>query len=357
MRVLLLVGGRNPRVMTGADRIVAESGNALRTYVFPEVLGADVVNLLDVMESDFYLKFLYCFLPKPWTIAVAGFRKRHSFDAVVTWSEQISVAFSFLQWISLDKKPHVAMLYWMSKPLVRRALRCLGNKISGIVTWSSVQRRYAIEKIGIPEDRIFFVPHFVDDRFWKHQEGVEFENNLVAAVGSEMRDYDTFIEAMKGTHLHAFIATKEIRITKLGVKACISSPEEIASELPSNVVVRPLSAQDLRNLYDRAAVVVVPVLPNDTDNGVTVILEAMSMGKVVICSKIVGQVDVIENGVNGFYVEPQNPVALRELMEHLVANKALCEKIGQKARENVEKFHRIELFSHGVRCAVEKAVR
>jgi hypothetical protein len=41
------------------------------------------------------------------------------------------------------------------------------------------------------------------------------------------------------------------------------------------------------------------LLPSETDNGVTVMLEAMAMGKPVICRRTGGQVDVIVDGANG----------------------------------------------------------
>jgi glycosyltransferase involved in cell wall biosynthesis len=352
MRVLLLVAGTNPRIASEPAKRAAESGEWLRTHVFPETLGAVVVNYLDVIESNAHHRFLYKFLPKGWATAVEGFRKRASADVVVTWSEQITVAFAILQWIFRDKTPHVAMLYWMSKPLVRRTIKYFGSKISRIVTWSSVQRQYAIDNLNIPEPRISFVRHFVDERFWHHSNENEVEEDLVAAVGSEMRDYDTFIEAMRNSPLRCHIATREIRVTKLGMKARIYTPEEISKDLPQNITVYPLVITELRKFYDRAAVVVVPVLPSDTDNGVTVILEAMAMGKTVICSRICGQVDVIEHGINGFYVEPQNPEALRNIIDRVIGDKELQTHIGKNARAHIEKYHRLELFSESVKKAV-----
>ena len=112
---------------------------------------------------------------------------------------------------------------------------------------------------------------------------------------------------------------------------------------------------ELRKLYAKCALVVVPILPSDTDNGITVILEAMAMGKTVICSKTEGQVDVIEDGVTGFYVEPQQPLALAALIERLLAQPATLKQVGEQARAYVLKHHRLQQFADGTKQAVVQA--
>ena len=62
----------------------------------------------------------------------------------------------------------------------------------------------------------------------------------------------------------------------------------------NKVTIGPLPLDGLRELYARSRFVVVPVVASDMDNGVTVILEAMAMGRPVICSRTRGQVDVVE---------------------------------------------------------------
>lgn len=355
-KVLLGVAGQAPRVAAAEVRQLAEAGGALRNHVFPEALSARVVNYCDVLESSAWWRPLYQFMPKGWAIAFELFRQRKSADVVVSWSEQISLGYTLLKWIFADKTPHVAMMYWMSKPLVRKVLRVCGSAVDRIVTWTSVQRNFALREFAFSDDKVVLVRHFVDEKFWKLQTEAPVEDGLIAAVGLEMRDYDTFIEAMKGSSLKGFIATREIKITKAGLKARIYKPEEVAPELPANVAIGPLGLHELKNLYARAALVVVPILPSDTDNGVTVILEAMAMGKVVICSRTKGQVDVIEHGVNGFYVEPQNPSALRKMMEELASNEELRAEIGAKARKHIETYHRLEIFSRDVAKAVREVV-
>ena len=61
-----------------------------------------------------------------------------------------------------------------------------------------------------------------------------------------------------------------------------------------------------------------PLVDVDFDAGVTSITEAMAMGKAVIVTRTKGQVDVIHDGVEGLYVPPADPAALREAIVHLL---------------------------------------
>ncbi len=89
---------------------------------------------------------------------------------------------------------------------------------------------------------------------------------------------------------------------------------------------------ELRDLYARSRFVVVPLHASDTDNGVTVILEAMAMGKAVICSRTRGQVDVIQEGVTGIYVPVGDAAALRAAILSLWAEPQRAQQMGTKCK-------------------------
>src|SRR4029079_2076138 len=81
--------------------------------------------------------------------------------------------------------------------------------------------------------------------------------------------------------------------------------------VPANVTARGYDLFALRQLYADSAFVVVPLEVTDFQAGITPILEAMSMGKAVICTRTPGQTDTIVDGETGIYVEPGDPGALR----------------------------------------------
>jgi len=67
-----------------------------------------------------------------------------------------------------------------------------------------------------------------------------------------------------------------------------------------------------------------------------VILEAMSMGKPVIASRVGGIDDVIEDGINGFLVLPGDIKSTVDRLRYLMLNRGMARKIGIAARKTIE---------------------
>lgn len=69
------------------------------------------------------------------------------------------------------------------------------------------------------------------------------------------------------------------------------------------------------------------------------LIEASAIGRPIITCDSVGCRDVVEDGVNGFLIEPKNPQMLAKKLTTLIDDKALREKMGKKAREKaVQEF-------------------
>jgi glycosyltransferase involved in cell wall biosynthesis len=64
-----------------------------------------------------------------------------------------------------------------------------------------------------------------------------------------------------------------------------------------------------------------------------VILEAMSLGKPVIASRICGIPEMIDDGQTGFLFESENHQQLADLIRRLGDDPDLRQKIGQRARD------------------------
>jgi glycosyltransferase involved in cell wall biosynthesis len=279
-------------------------------------------------------------------------RRREEYDVIVTWSERVSLALMALDRFSPGSKPHVAMLYWFSRPSVRTVLEAFGSGLQAIVTWSSVQRTYAIERLRIAPDKIYLVKHFVDQLFWSPRErSIE----MISSAGAEMRDYPTLLDALRGTDLRCHIATDHVRVDRFGFGHRVSA--EVFARLASdNVTVGRLPLTDLRETYAKSRFVVVPLSRTDTDNGVNVILEAMAMGKPVICSRTKGQVDVIQEGVTGLFVPVGDASALRAAIVSLWNDPDRASAMGRAARAYVEKHHTLDKFCGDVSGAIQASL-
>lgn len=74
----------------------------------------------------------------------------------------------------------------------------------------------------------------------------------------------------------------------------------------------------------------------DHDGIPNVILEAMALAKPVIASSVGGISELIEDGVNGLLVNPDNPAQLADSIKALLTDKARAERIGKTAREHIK---------------------
>jgi glycosyltransferase involved in cell wall biosynthesis len=294
-------------------------------------------------------------IPAWWHLAREIQRLRTEYDAIVTWGEKLSLATLLQQQFVSAGKPHIAMMYQFEKLNIRLPLSLLKKNLHAVVTWSSVQRRALIERIGFPRERVYLIRHYVDQLFYAPRPAQE---DTICAVGAEMRDYATLVEAIRGTRLRCHIAADHVRIPgRLRILNDRRVPvRDICTHAGPDITQGRISLTALRDLYARSRFVVVPLLPSDTDNGVTVILEAMAMGKPVICSRARGQVDVIQEGVTGMYVPVGDAGALRKAILTLWNEPLRTQEMGRNARAFVERYHTLEKFTATARSATEASL-
>lgn len=103
------------------------------------------------------------------------------------------------------------------------------------------------------------------------------------------------------------------------------------------------SDQDLVEAYQRALCVVLPSVYKDFYGNETKIpellgqtlLEGMACGTPVICSNVASMPEVVEDGVTGFVVPPNDPIALRAKLEWLLANPEAVKRMGEAGRQRV----------------------
>jgi len=279
-------------------------------------------------------------------------RRRDEYDVVVTWSERLALALMAVQRVASSKKPHIPLMYWFSKPNVRLPLLAFGSSVHAFITWSSFQREYAVEHLGLSPEKLYLVKHFVDQMFWSPRER---ETDMICSAGSEMRDYPTLMAALSGSGIPCHIASDHWRVARLGSARRIGAAT-LARTQGDLVTVGRKSPRDLRELYARSRFVVVPLRPSDTDNGVTVILEAMAMGKPVICTRTRGQVDVVQEGVTGIFVPPGDSTVLRTAILALYNEPERAAAMGRAARAYIEKHHALEKFCADVKAAIEASL-
>ncbi len=84
--------------------------------------------------------------------------------------------------------------------------------------------------------------------------------------------------------------------------------------------------------YQSAAALVTPSLQSVFE---LVNLEAMSCGTPVVATNVGGFPDLIHNDVNGYMVQPNDPAALAERLDHVLSDAALAQRLGDEGRQTI----------------------
>ncbi|MBK6425582.1 MAG: glycosyltransferase [Blastocatellia bacterium] len=115
-----------------------------------------------------------------------------------------------------------------------------------------------------------------------------------------------------------------------------------------NVTFRhDVSDPDLVAAYRQAAAIVLPSVYRDVyGHSMTVpellgqtLLEGMACGIPAVCADVASMPEVVTDGVTGFVVPPNDPIALRERLHTLVEDAELNVAMGSAARADVlERF-------------------
>jgi glycosyltransferase involved in cell wall biosynthesis len=353
-----------PRLLmvVGADASKRAAGPRRDFAVLAEATAAVLLDRNDVARSPSGRTISRIF-GLPAAQAWLAFRRRSDFDVIFTDGEHIGIPLALLLRATRSPVKHITIGHRLSSRKKRLPLALLHahRRMDRIVVHSRHQREFASQALGIPPMRLALVPYQVDPQFWAPRPTVH--EPLVVSVGLEHRDYRTLVRAATGLDARVII----------GAASHWSRHDFSASALPSNVEVASYDYLALRDLYARAAVVVVPLADVDNQAGVTTILEAMAMGKAVVVTQSLGQTDVVEDrrspsrGIprtrplsltramaaesgtpvepTGFYVPPGDAGALRRAITYLLDHPQEREALGLAARRAAVELYSVDLFA------------
>lgn len=273
-----------------------------------------------------------------------GGRYRH----VIAWADRLGLPLATAHKLARLRLDLLMVSGWLSPPKKAVFLKRLKvhSHLRAIINYSSVQMEHAAVELGVPRDKLFHALQPVDDRFWRPSPVPA--KHLIAAAGSEGRDYVTLLRAVRGLDLqvelaigHSFSATGDTRGKE--VRARIGDIE--AEGPPPNVRFSTLSPPRLRELYASARFMVVPLQDLDYDAGVTAVVEAMAMAKAVIVTRSRGQVDVLRDGEQGLYVPAADPRAMRSAIEHLLAHPGEADRMGRAGHALIKERHGLDAYT------------
>lgn len=273
--------------------------------------------------------------------------------ALAAWKETrerqnlfLAEEFPALQFLACDavlsrrKRRIVLLVHNVSSKKRWLALSKLGlqKRVDHVLCLSPHSQKMLVEQYGIPREKVSVIYSRVDTSYFQPQPETPLQRRVCAA-GAVNRDYATLIEAATGLDAEVKIAADTIWRYSVANKGDTQS-----AMLPPNVEMRSWgSYANLRQLYAESRVVVVP-LARPIISGITVALEGMAMGKPVILTRNPYVEGFIEDGVTGFHVESNSPVALRERIQWLLDHPQEAEAMGRRAREKAVRDFSVERY-------------
>jgi glycosyltransferase involved in cell wall biosynthesis len=343
MKTLLLAAGRFGEAM---KQSVAE-GREPRLDVFEiaRELGADVVDYLDVdAHPSHHVRLVTRTLGASAGVAMIGFMRRHDYDAILTTGEDIGLPLAALLDKTKARCSHTMIAHTLFPRKKRVFFDYLGaaRRLDRVLVYSTSEERNAIERLGVPAHKVQRIYFHADPGFF-FDDGREQEPALICAAGQLLRDYDCLVEAVRDLPVRVEIAAGS---------PWIDASLEPRGTLPDNVSWGKKSRFELRELYRRATLAVVPIKQNEYQTGIATILEMMSMGKCVIASRTRGQTDTIVDGETGVYVSPEDPAALRAAIQRMLAAPAERARMGAAARRFVEADASLDRFVERIVAAI-----
>jgi glycosyltransferase involved in cell wall biosynthesis len=220
-----------------------------------------------------------------------------------------------------------------------RVLDYVLPRVDGIMVLSTAQKHYIEAKWRLRAP-VQMIGHSVDTLFFRPQP-VE-PNDYVLSVGNDAsRDYKSLFEA----------------VSPLATRVRIRTSPQIVADLhrPNNVEIigELLSFPDLRTLYAKAKLVVIPLIETLNAGGISAVLEAAAMGKSLIVTQTAVLNDILKPGETCLTVPPGDPQALRNAIEMLLARPGLAQSLGRAAREFAERTQSQSVFAARLADAME----
>lgn len=271
---------------------------------------------------------------------------QRNFDVIVSAHEAAAAPLLLCRRIGLLRTPIVVLSVALLssenlRPRRRRVLGFLLQAASAVTVYSASQQKPLSQTYNLPLSRVRLLAFGVDCQFFSPATNPSPPGSpLLISVGTNQgKDYRTLLAALP-PDLDVTIVTD-------------AANREIVARFRNSRVrtTGDVPIQDLRELYRRATVVVVPLLDGLMSSGQTVLLENFAMASAVVVSKAASVDDYIEPGVNCLAPEPVDTAEMNQAIERLLANEGLRAELGRQARDDA-----VHLFSANKTAAALVAI-
>ena len=212
---------------------------------------------------------------------------------------------------------------YYSETWFNRHFRKYGSA-AALIAPSSFMARKVIEA-GWEKERVHVVPNALDPAFFEPSTG-RGTYFLFAGRLSDEKGVAFLLESWKGVKGELVLA---------GEGESLDRYKKMTEGLSGVRFVGKKDPAQMKELFRNCMAVVVPSLWHE--NASMTVLEAMAHGKPVVATRMGGLPEQVQDGVNGFLVEPGDRTALVAALTQLTSEVGLVETLGKNARRIFEK--------------------
>lgn len=251
--------------------------------------------------------------------------------------------------------------YYWQRARRRLAYRWVSRR-SHMVAVSEDVRRFLIEQVGVAAHRVTRIYNGIDVDAFEPRDprrevarralGIDPEAPVVACVGN--------LYPVKG-HIHLVRAVALLRSRIPQIQLLVAGRGDLLEPLSNecgalgvDAHVRFLGFQeDVRHLLAAADVFTLPSLSEGLPLSA---LEAMAMERPVVATRVGGIPEVVEDGVSGFLVPPEDPDSLAGALADLLQDADRRRAMGRAGRARVEGEFSVARMLAGYRELYEAAM-
>jgi glycosyltransferase involved in cell wall biosynthesis len=222
---------------------------------------------------------------------------------------------------------------WILLSLLRRARRVVVNSRAGF--------QYLVDRVGVDENRIVLVPNAIGPPSVEQPSGdgapaVGFIGRLVTAKRPDLL-----------IHAFSLVAARDpgVELLILGKGPERAALEELGVRLGITDRIRFVGAvREVDTWLRRMSCL---VLPSAVEGFPNVAMEAIAAGIPVVASPAGDVRNIVRNGETGYLFEGDSPAELAELIERVLGDELLRERVRESGRQFIES-------RYSVGAAVEK---
>jgi glycosyltransferase involved in cell wall biosynthesis len=281
------------------------------------------------------------------------------YDFVLCTHLQVAVFLSLCRFFINWKSPKLGMILVrpfdpqskLKKIIIQPIKRILIKRVDGIFTTSLGSIQLFTKALGVDGQKVIWYLYGVDTIFFRPRE--ERTSDYMLAVGNAFRDDELLIKCVEVTGKKLVRVTQEKHIRDF----YLSHLREKPSLTEKIELIHNVRDDAVRQLYSRADFVVLLLSAENENAGLSVLLEAMAMGKAVIVTKGLTSYGVVEDGKNAILVNEGDLQSAVNAIGRLSRNEENKRRLGANARRYIEQNHSYkkcgEYFYHRILEIVE----